>query len=128
MRVRLSLYTSLVIQAELTADAERLLLLVRIAQRLAVIPFIPPVARLIPKLLDRLRALYPESTQEEVYANLVEGLFDCTLALPCAGEDKLRSDVEEIGWRAGLLDGRVGEWVRRERRLAAWESAQEVDA
>ena len=113
---------------ELTTDTERLLLLVRITQRLAAIPFIPPVARLIPRLLDRLRVLFPEPTQEDEYRKLVEGLFDCTLALPCAGENKLKDDVEEIGWRAGLLEGQVGDWVRRERRLAGWESLERVHA
>ncbi len=78
------------------------------------------LTEIFPILVDRLAVLSPSPEQDEVYVQVVERLFEAALALE-KGNERARSATEEIGWRLGLLQTDVGEWIRKEKRLAAWE-------
>lgn len=105
----------------LMTDIERLTLLVQTVRRLADVPITPIVVRLLPLLVSRLKTLYPESSDDEVYIKIIEMLFETTMVLPCQGESKLKEAVREVGWRAGMLDTDIGDWVKAEQRRFAWE-------
>ena len=102
-------------------DLERLTSLVQTTRRLADVPILPTVVRLLPVLVARLRTLSPESSEDESYVKIVEMMFEMTLVLPCKGEGKLEEAVKEIGWRAGMLETDIGDWVRSEQRSFAWQ-------
>lgn len=106
---------------ELISDASRLDMMAGTLLRLGQMPSPCSVPPLLPALTARLVELFPEPSQDSLYAEIVEKLFETSLVLPCRGEGKLASAAEEIGWRARLLDTEVGDWVRKEIRLAAWE-------
>lgn len=74
-------------------------------------------------LVDRLVHVFPTPCADERYVKIVEALFDVSLSLE-HGDEEVRRAVDEIGWRVGLLESDVGRWVRKERRLALWESSQ----
>lgn len=107
---------------KLIPDATRLSHITRTLLRLSQMASPCSVPPLLPLVTARLVQLFPTPTHDPGYTMIVERLFEVTSVLPCRGEGKLLEAVEEIGWRVRLLDTEVGRWVRRETRLAAWES------
>lgn len=120
----------------------RLAVLSRILLRIAVLPQAKEtIAYSLPAVTERLASLSPSSrssTSSLVVTSAheqetVEDLFRAGLAM--GGEepptqrygmdvDRTRKGIVEVHERVKRLAGPVGEWVRREVRIAGWEAVQ----
>lgn len=107
------------------SDTDRLESLARIVLRLSSMTRSSEVAaNLLPAIMNRIIALDPDGGKDgKVSKQTIEHLFRASLSLePGDMTERMPEAVKEIGLRVSSLDGEVGDWFRRERRRAKWDT------